>query len=266
MPRPKKTSEEIAEMRERILSAAMELLEEKGAAGLSIRKIGRRLGVSHMVLYTYFENRNAVVEALKERWLEHLRAKREEALQKALTGDALAVLRGELAHFVQFSHEHPRIYRLVWVHCGSDELARDRSRHTEEHLTHLAHLVELCIERGQCQDRDPRTAAAMAFREGMKRGAPVMLEPIMRIEVVAPEAFTGDIISELNMRRAGIEGIEPRGNNAQTVRAHVPLATMFGYATSLRSRTQGRGIFVMEFAHYAPVSEKEMLNVVRSAA
>jgi elongation factor G len=111
-----------------------------------------------------------------------------------------------------------------------------------------------------------RTAAAMAFREGMKRGAPVMLEPIMQVEVVAPETFTGDIIAELNMRRAQIEGIEPRGSKAQTVRAHVPLATMFGYATSLRSGTQGRGIFVMEFAHYAPVSEKEMLNVVRSAA
>jgi elongation factor G len=111
-----------------------------------------------------------------------------------------------------------------------------------------------------------RTAAAIAFREGMKRGAPVILEPIMQIEVVAPEAFTGDVVAELNMRRARIEGIEPRGDKAQTVRALVPLATMFGYATSLRSRTQGRGIFVMEFAHYAPVSEKELLNVVRSAA
>jgi len=110
-----------------------------------------------------------------------------------------------------------------------------------------------------------RTAAAMAFKEGMQRGAPVILEPIMRVEVVAPEDFTGDIIAELNMRRAKIEGIEPRGGNAQTVRAHVPLATMFGYATSLRSRTQGRGTFVMEFAHYAPVSEKEMLQVVRAA-
>lgn len=163
MPRPRKTWEEIAEMRERILDAAMELLEEEGTAGLSIRKIGRRLGVSHMVLYTYFENRNAVVEALKARWLERLQARREEALQEALTGDALAVLRRALAHFVQFSHEHPRIYRLVWVHCGSDELARDRSRHTEEHLTHLAHLVEVCIERDECEDRDPRLAAAMAL-------------------------------------------------------------------------------------------------------
>jgi elongation factor G len=111
-----------------------------------------------------------------------------------------------------------------------------------------------------------RTASAIAFREGMRKGAPVILEPIMAVEVVAPETFVGDIIAELNMRRARIEGIEPRDSVAHTVRAHVPLATMFGYATSLRSRTQGRGTFVMEFAHYAPVSEKEMLNVLREVA
>lgn len=111
-----------------------------------------------------------------------------------------------------------------------------------------------------------RTAAAIAFRDGMRRAAPVILEPIMRVEVVAPEEFTGDIISELNMRRAQIEGLEPRDGTTQIIRAHVPLATMFGYATSLRSRTQGRGTFVLEFAHYAPVSGKEMLHVVSRAA
>lgn len=111
-----------------------------------------------------------------------------------------------------------------------------------------------------------RAAAAMAFRAGMKKAAPVMLEPIMKIEVVAPEEFTGDIIAELNMRRASITGLEPRGSELQTVRANVPLATMFGYATSLRSSTQGRGTFVMEFAHYAPVSEKLMLTLLKKAA
>ena len=111
-----------------------------------------------------------------------------------------------------------------------------------------------------------RTAAAMAFRDGMRKAKPVILEPIMHVEVVAPEEFTGDILAELNMRRAKIDGIEPRGNGAHTIRAHVPLATMFGYATSLRSSTQGRGTFVMEFAHYAPVSEKEMLTIVREVA
>jgi elongation factor G len=94
----------------------------------------------------------------------------------------------------------------------------------------------------------------------------VMLEPIMQVEVVAPEEFTGDIIAELNMRRAGITGLELRGTGTQTVQANVPLATMFGYATGLRSRTQGRGTFVMEFDHYAQVSEKEMLTLLKKAA
>jgi elongation factor G len=111
-----------------------------------------------------------------------------------------------------------------------------------------------------------RTAAAMAFRDGMRRAAPVVLEPIMSVEVVAPEAFTGDVLSELNMRRGSIIGIEPRGKAAQSIRAHVPLGTMFGYATSLRSHTQGRGTFVMEFDHYAPASEKQMLMRVQQVA
>lgn len=110
-----------------------------------------------------------------------------------------------------------------------------------------------------------RTAAAMAFRQGMEKAAPVLLEPIMGVEIVAPEEFTGDIVAELNMRRANITGIEPRGNGVQTVQAQVPLATMFGYATSLRSRTQGRGTFVMEFDHYAQMSEKA-LTLLKKAA
>jgi len=111
-----------------------------------------------------------------------------------------------------------------------------------------------------------RTAASMAFCEGMKRAAPVVLEPVMHVEVVTPETFTGDVIAELNMRRASVTGIELWGNGAQTIKAYVPLATMFGYATSLRSRTQGRGTFVMEFDHYSPLSAELALTLIKRAA
>ncbi len=111
-----------------------------------------------------------------------------------------------------------------------------------------------------------RTAASMAFKEGMRKGAPVMLEPMMKVEVIAPEEYTGDIMSELNMRRARVLGSELRGGTTQTVRAHVPLATMFGYATSLRSRTQGRGTFVMEFDHYAQISSQVLDKLLKRAA
>jgi len=111
-----------------------------------------------------------------------------------------------------------------------------------------------------------RVAATKAVREGVVAAAPVVLEPIMCIEVVMPEAYTGDVMGELRMRRATISSLE--GQRAtKCITADVPLATMFGYAGSLRSRTQGRGTFTMEFDHYAPVSEavQRMLTVKKAA-
>jgi elongation factor G len=99
-----------------------------------------------------------------------------------------------------------------------------------------------------------RTAAFMALRQAVSQAGPVMLEPIMRVEVVAPDDYTGDVIGDLSARQASITGIDNRNGSGQSIQADVPLALMFGYATSLRSRTQGRGSFVMEFDHYAPIS------------
>jgi elongation factor G len=100
-----------------------------------------------------------------------------------------------------------------------------------------------------------KMAGSMAFKEGIQRGAPVLQEPIMKVEVVVPEEFVGDIMGQINARRGEILGMEARPGNAQAVRAMVPLAEMFGYATDLRSATQGRGVFTMEFDHYARVAE-----------
>lgn len=100
-----------------------------------------------------------------------------------------------------------------------------------------------------------KMAAIFAFREGFERGGPVLLEPIMSVEVLVPEENLGDILAQLNSRRAEIKGMEPKPGNAQAVNADVPLAEMFGYATDLRSASQGRGVFTMEFSHYSPVAE-----------
>jgi elongation factor G len=94
-----------------------------------------------------------------------------------------------------------------------------------------------------------KTAGSMAFKEGMSRGGPILQEPIMKVEVITPEEFMGDVLGDLAGRRAAIEGMEPRANT-QAIRAKVPLAEMFGYATDLRSATQGRGVYTMEFDHY----------------
>jgi elongation factor G len=97
-----------------------------------------------------------------------------------------------------------------------------------------------------------KVAGSMALRDAARRAKPVLLEPIMAVEVVTPEEFMGDVIGDLNRRRGRIEGMEPRGN-AQVVRAFVPLAEMFGYATDLRSQTQGRATYTMQFERYDEV-------------
>ncbi len=103
-------------------------------------------------------------------------------------------------------------------------------------------------------ERAFRTAASMALRKAVSQADPILLEPIMRLEVVVPEEHTGDVIGDLSARMASVTGIESRNGSGQSIEADVPLAAMFGYATALRSRTQGRGTFVMEFDHYAPIS------------
>lgn len=99
-----------------------------------------------------------------------------------------------------------------------------------------------------------KIAASMAFKDAVRRAAPVILEPIMKVEVVVPEDFMGVVIGDLSSRRGRIIGTELRGG-MQAIRAEVPLAEMFGYATNLRSLTEGRGSFTMEFSHYAEVPE-----------
>ena len=97
-----------------------------------------------------------------------------------------------------------------------------------------------------------KIAGSLAFKDAAKKAQPVLLEPVMRVEVVVPDEYMGDVIGDLNSRRGRVEGMEPRAG-AQVIRAHVPLAEMFGYATDLRSRTQGRGTYVMQFDHYEEV-------------
>lgn len=99
-----------------------------------------------------------------------------------------------------------------------------------------------------------KAAASMALRDGAEKAAPVLLEPVMKVESVAPDEYSGALIGDLSARGGQIEGLQPRGTGMQAVRAMVPLAEMFGYATGLRSMTQGRGTFTMEFDHYAQVA------------
>ena len=110
-----------------------------------------------------------------------------------------------------------------------------------------------------------RSPARWRFKEGVRKAKPVLLEPIMKVEVVTPEDYTGDVIGDLNRRRGHIQGMED-GPSGKVVTAEVPLAEMFGYATSVRSMTQGRATFTMEFAKYVEVPNNVAEAVMKKAS
>ncbi len=100
-----------------------------------------------------------------------------------------------------------------------------------------------------------KIAGSIGFKEAVQRGKPVLLEPVMKVEVISPEEFTGDVMGDLSSRRGQIDGMSPRAGGVTAIVAFVPLSEMFGYATDIRSKTQGRATFTMEFDHYEPVSD-----------
>jgi elongation factor G len=170
-----------------------------------------------------------------------------------------------------FDKEH----RLLFIDkLVGGAIPREYIRPIEDGITEAAEngvlagfeMVDLAVvlEDGSYHEVDSsemafKIAGSMGFKEACRRGNPKLLEPIMRVEVVVPEEYMGDVIGDLNGRRGRIQGMEARAG-AQIIRTEVPLAEMFGYATDIRSRTQGRGSFTMHFSHYeqapAQVSEE----------
>jgi elongation factor G len=114
-----------------------------------------------------------------------------------------------------------------------------------------------------------KIAGSLAFKEAMRRAKPVILEPIMKVAVITPEQFMGDIVGDLNAKRGIIKEMTDRGEGAAMVKevtAEVPLASMFGYATQMRSMSQGRANYSMEFAHYAEVPKNVADEIMGSRA
>ena len=107
-----------------------------------------------------------------------------------------------------------------------------------------------------------KIAGSMAVKEAMQKASPALLEPMMKIEVTVPEEYMGDVIGDINARRGRIEGMEPR-KGAQVINGYVPLGEMFGYATDLRSKTQGRGVYTMQLSHYEEVPKNLVEKVVK---
>jgi elongation factor G len=106
-----------------------------------------------------------------------------------------------------------------------------------------------------------KIAGSMAFKEAAAKASPVLLEPVMKVEVVTPDAYMGDVLGDISSRRGKIGGMDQRGE-AQVINAIVPLAEMFGYSTKLRSMSQGRAVYSMEFAHYEEVPKAKAEEII----
>jgi len=107
-----------------------------------------------------------------------------------------------------------------------------------------------------------KIAGSMAFKDAAKKAHPVLLEPVMRVEVVVPEDYMGDVIGDITSRRGHLQSMEARGGS-QVINSRVPLSEMFGYATDLRSRTQGRGSYSMHFDRYEPLPSSQADEIIK---
>ena len=108
-----------------------------------------------------------------------------------------------------------------------------------------------------------KIAASMGFRDGALKADPVLLEPIMKVEVVTPEEYMGDVMGDLSSRRGNIQGMDDiAGGGGKAIRAEVPLAEMFGYSTTLRSLSQGRAVYSMQFSHYSGVPKSKADEII----
>ena len=111
-----------------------------------------------------------------------------------------------------------------------------------------------------------QVAASYAIKDAFKIAEPIILEPIMAVEVEVPESYMGDVIGDLNSRKGKIESMEDNAQGAKLIKAKVPLADMFGYATTLRSFTQGRGIYTMEFSGYSKVPKQTFNELIEKSS
>jgi AcrR family transcriptional regulator len=164
MPRAKQTPEQIDEMRSRILEAARQILRSEGYAAVTIRAIAEQVGTSPMTLYTYFQNREALMAALDQRQRAYIQTRYDEMLHDAETGDVREVLRRALQVYARIAGNSPHLYDLLWVQpLPRPDRVVPQQRRLQANVQHLARLITLGIERGVCVPREPQLAAATAF-------------------------------------------------------------------------------------------------------
>ena len=173
MARPKNSPEKIRSMRNKMMDSVIELLDEVSPEKVSIRMIAEKVNVSHMVFYTYFENREEIMRALIDRQQKRIDQHFEGLLEKARSVPVIDVLKVVLDNYAETAHEHPKIYRLFWM--TPMEEGKDKAhayRHLEPSLRNVSQLLELGMEKGEFVRRDPDLAAVTVMAI---MNAPLML-------------------------------------------------------------------------------------------
>jgi Transcriptional regulator len=161
MSRPRKTENEIAEMRERIVDTAEAILEEEGIEALSARRIAERMGVAHMSLFTYFDNQASILEALRKRIVLSWRQQQEEFLERGQSEPIVPLVQAFLKTYVQFAVDRPNLFRLAWVMPEKIGGNLDENRlNLRRNVEILAQLLNLGMQDGSFEPRDPFLAAS----------------------------------------------------------------------------------------------------------
>ena len=165
MPRPPRSPEQVAMMRQKILDVAHSLVHEGGPESVTIRRIADILGVSHMTLYNYFPSRQGILDALREREMARIVERRQEALERARAGQALEVLQENLNCYANMARRQPAFYRLILTPAAHDDPRRQElQRRFQDQVSHLTQVIQIGMEQGQfAPGSDPAQAALVVL-------------------------------------------------------------------------------------------------------
>ncbi len=202
MSRPKKTDQEIHQMREKILDTALHLLEEAGPEAITSRAIAEEMNIAHMSIFTYFNNQAHLLAALRDREMTQWFSNLEEFVQRAQNAPALQVVQEVLEYYITFARQKPNLYRLAWAMPEvAEETVQENRRRTFRNIYNLARILEIGMKRGEFASRDPVVASGVVlglvnFPNILEMNGK-MTDPVMRDKLLA-ESVNAALVYLLN--------------------------------------------------------------------
>ena len=202
MSRPKKTDQEIHQMREKILDTALHLLEEAGPEATTSRAIAEEMNIAHMSIFTYFNNQAHLLAALRDREMTQWFSNLEEFVQRAQNAPALQVVQEVLEYYITFARQKPNLYRLAWAMPEvAEETVQENRRRTFRNIYNLARILEIGMKRGEFASRDPVVASGVVlglvnFPNILEMNGK-MTDPVMRDKLLA-ESVNAALVYLLN--------------------------------------------------------------------